>query len=607
LTTAPSWDLTSIFPEFDGPDYLAFRDNWHALVGDVGASIEDLGPLTADTVDAWADFMVSREKISTLRGHLGCFLGCLGAADARHDGVKAESDDLDVWDARVEGLDSRFIAAIKGADDDVWAAYLAHGKLDGLAHMLGRYKYQAGWSLPTDQELLATDLKVTGFHAWWGIYGQLTGTLEFDMETPQGTKRVPFAMKRSLMENPDAAVRKAAFVGSNREMERFAEVFAGGLNSIAGTRLTEQRWRGIDSHLEQPLESGAITRKTLDAMFGAVAERYEAPRRYLRIKARILGLDKLGFQDLSAPLPIPDRPPVDWGTARRNIEGAFESWHPDMGAFARKAFEKNWIEAEPRDGKRPGGFCTSSSQIEESRIYMTYNDTIGDVQTLAHELGHAYHNKAMRGLRKYARSYPMTLAETASTFAESVLCDTMIRDPKSTAIDRLVLLDTCLERHSAFLLNIPMRFLFEDRFYTARRSGTVSPTQLQEMMLQAQRETYADALDPEQMDPWFWASKLHFFITGVSFYNFPYTFGHLFSLGVLARAREVGPAFHDTYMALLRDTGQDKAEAVARKHLDVDLESKAFWLSCLDLVQDDLDAFEKALPLAFPDLDLKGL
>lgn len=607
MTTAPTWDLTALFPEFDGPAYRTFRDGWHTLVNEVHASIEALGPLSPQTLDRWADFMCARETISTQRGHLGCYLGCLSSADARDDGVKSQSDDLDVWDARVEGLDSRFIAAIKDADPKVWGALLTHEKLDGLAHMLGRYKHQAGWCLPTDQELLATDLKVTGFHAWWGVYGQLTGTLEFEMETPEGVKSVPFAMKRSLTENPDPAVRKAALIGSNREMERFSEVLAGGLNSIAGTRLTEQRWRGIASHLEEPLEAGAITQKTLDAMFDAVAERYEAPRRYLRIKARILGLDKLGFQDLSAPLPIPDRPPVRWEVARANIEGAFESWHPDLGGFARTAFSKNWIEAEPRDGKRPGGFCSSSSAIEESRIFMTYNDTIGDVQTLAHELGHAYHNKAMRGLRKYARSYPMTLAETASTFAESVLCDTMIRDPNSSPIDRLVLLDTCLERHSAFLLNIPMRFLFEDRFYTARREGTVSVSRLKELMLDAQRETYADVLDPNQMDPWFWASKLHFFITHVSFYNFPYTFGHLFSLGVLAMARKEGPSFHDTYLALLRDTGQAKAEVVAARHLGVDLESKDFWLSCLDLVQDDLDAFEQAVPLAFPDVDLKGL
>lgn len=607
MTTAPTWDLTSLFAEFDGPEYRAYRDAWHADVTAAVAHVETLAPLTADTLDTWADYMCTREALSTQRAHLGCYLGCLSAADARNDAVKSESDALDVWDAKIEGLDSRFIAAIKDADDDVWAKYLAHDKLQGLTHLLRRFKHQAGWALPTDQELLATDLKVTGFHAWWGVYGQLTGTLEFEMETPDGTKTVPFALKRSLMENPDASVRKAALVGSNREMARFSEVLAGGLNSIAGTRLTEQRWRGIESHLDEPLESGAITRKTLDAMFGAVADTYEVSRRYLRIKAAILGVNKLGFQDLSAPLPLPDREPVRWDKARADIEHAFDAWHPDFGAFARKAFAENWIEAEPRDGKRPGGFCTSSSSIEESRIYMTYNDTIGDVQTLAHELGHAYHNRAMRGLRRYARMYPMTLAETASTFAESVLCDTMLRDPNASAIDKLVILDTCLERHSSFLLNIPMRFLFEDRFYNARREGTVSVSQLNELMLEAQRETYGDVLDPEQMDPYFWASKLHFFITGVSFYNFPYTFGHLFSLGVLAMARKEGPAFHDTYMELLRQTGQDSAEAVARNVLGVDLESKAFWLSCIDLVKDDLEAFEKAVALAFPKVDLKAV
>jgi oligoendopeptidase F len=318
-------------------------------------------------------------------------------------------------------------------------------------------------------------------------------------------------------------------------------------------------------------------------------------------------MKNLGFQDLGAPLPVPDRDPVDWDGARRDIEKSFSEWHPDLGAFAKRAFEDRWIEAEMRDGKRPGGFCASSAQLEQSRIFMTFNDTVGDVMTLAHELGHAYHNKVMRGLRMYERRYPMTLAETASTFAESVLCGTMLADSGCDDVDRLVLLDTCMQRHQAFLLNIPMRFLFEDRFYTARRAGTVPASRLNELMLDAQRETYADTLDPEQMDPWFWASKLHFFITQVSFYNFPYTFGHLFSLGVYARAQKGGAAFHDTYVRLLRATGKDTAENIARDVLGVDLEAKDFWLECLDLVRQDLKAFEAAVPLVFDGIDLRGI
>jgi oligoendopeptidase F len=218
------------------------------------------------------------------------------------------------------------------------------------------------------------------------------------------------------------------------------------------------------------------------------------------------------------------------------------------------------------------------------------------VQTLAHELGHAFHSWVMRDLRPWAAQYPMTLAETASTFAETLLTDAILDAPETSDQLKAVMLDTRLEAAAAFMLNIPMRFHFEKRFYEERSAGEVSVSRLKELLLEAQRDSYGDTLNPAELDPMFWASKLHFYITEVSFYNFPYSFGFLFSLGVYARARKEGPEFFRKYEELLRLTGSDTAENVARRALGVDLETQDFWLDSIALVEEDMRRFEELIP-----------
>ena len=233
---------------------------------------------------------------------------------------------------------------------------------------------------------------------------------------------------------------------------------------------------------------------------------------------------------------------------------------------------------------------------------MTYQGALGDVATLAHELGHAFHSFVMRDMRPWARRYPMTLAETASTFAEQLVIDAVLSDPAASAEERAILLDGRMGDAAAYLLNIPMRFEFERSFYAEREKGEVPVSRLKELMCKAQRDVYGDALDPGRLDPWFWASKLHFYIAGLSFYNFPYTFGYLFSLGIVARAQQGGADFLSTYTRLLRLTGSHETEEVARLGLDVDLEAPDFWNESLDAIERDLGAFDEAVA----GLDLPG-
>lgn len=592
-TLTANWDLTPFFPVFDGPDYRKFRAQYAADIQSLIEKTPQLGPLS----ERWTDQLLAWEGLTSRAGHLMSYLECMRAADGRDEGVAREYASLHELLAEHKKLDVAMLDALRQASDADFARVAALEPLKEARYRLERLRHDARLRMSAELETLAADLEVNGFAAWGRLYDQLAGTLEFELAEADGSSRtVPMSLKNSLLESPDAAVRKAALQGSNRAWERVEHTVAAALNAIAGTRLTLYKRRGIGHFLEPALFDSAVSMKTLDAMMGAIAARYEVPRSYLRLKAKLLGKARLGFQDLSAPLPLKSQEKLTWEQARERIESVYGERYPALGDFCKHAFERRWIDYDPRPGKRPGGFCTSSEELRESRIFMTFNQTTGDVQTLAHELGHAFHSWVMRDLRPWQAQYPMTLAETASTFAETLLTDAIIEAPETSEALRALMLDTRLEAAAAFMLNIPMRFHFERRFYEERGAGEVSVSRLKELLLEAQRDAYGDTLDPEELDPLFWASKLHFYITDVSFYNFPYSFGFLFSLGVYARARKEGPEFFRKYEELLRLTGSDTAENVARRALGVDLESQEFWLDSIALVEEDLKRFEELVP-----------
>ena len=591
-----NWDMTPYFDTFDGAAFRAFREACRAQVAGLHVRVRELGALSASNVAGWAEVFCAREAMVVDLAHLWSYLHCLGSANTRDEGVQEARAAMSADDAEVDKLNALVYDALRDVDEEVFEALLAHPSMAGAGYELGRMRRRAASRMTRDQELLAAELSVDGLKAWGRLYDKLDGSLDFELAVPgRPARRVPMAWKRSLTQDPDAEVRKAALDGSNAAWASVAPSLVTSLNAIAGWRLTLGRWRGESHFMEPALFQSAISQEVLDAMLDAVAQRREVVWRYLKRKARLIGKPRLGFQDLSCPVPLESPQRLSWGEARARVEEAFERYEPELGEFARMAFEAGWIDSEPREGKRSGGFCSRSPLIKQTRIFMTYNHTMGDVQTLAHELGHAYHGWVMRDLRQMAQRYPMTLAETASMFAEAVLTDAVLDDPDTRAEERAVILDARLSRAATSLLNIPMRTLFEKAFYEERREGEVSLSRTKALMLDAQRVCYGDCLAEDEMDPWFWASKLHFFLTGTSFYNFPYTFGYLFSQGVFARARRQGPSFFDTYKTLLCRTGSVDPETLAREVLGVELSGPEFWLESMEIVEDDLRRFEEGL------------
>jgi oligoendopeptidase F len=600
MAAPPDWDMTPYFPEFDGSAYRKFRASLIADVANLLGEVRSAAPLSDETCSRWAALLVRLEEIASRSAHLHSYLGCLGAADARDEGIQCEAAAAAVLGAEISKIFVAVRAVFREVEGDVFGRLVGHPGLADAAHYLGRVRRRAEWSMSESLETLAADLGVTGISAWGRLYDQVSGKLEFELKPAgQAPRRLPVSMTRTLLEDASREVRTAALRGSNAAWEGIGDVAAACLNAIAGTRLELYRRRRVGHFLEPAVFDAGISRRTLDTMLEVVRSRWEVPRRYLRHKARILGVERLGFQDLMAPLPVETQARVSWEDARERVLSAFEGFYPELRDFAHAAFERRWIDYQPRPGKRPGGFCSTSKLIGQSRVFITYSGALGDVSTLAHELGHAFHAKVLADARLWACRYPMTLAETASTFAEQLVIDAVLESPDAGSEDRAAMLDSRMQDGSAFLLNIPMRFLFEKAVYEERAAGELTVSRLGELMAEAQRTCYGDCLSEDGLDSWFWASKLHFYLTGISFYNFPYTFGYLFSLGIFARAKREGPSFFPVYQKLLRMTGSDSAENLARSHLGVDLEAPDFWNASIDLIESDLVRFEQATGALF--------
>lgn len=596
-----NWDLTDYFPAFDGPEYRAFKDKLVQDIDTLTQRAAELPVLDADSAAEWEKIFLAYEDLAARLSHIGSYVGCLSSADARNEAYSREDAELDLLSARSAKLGVELKRALKDCEDAAFDAFCAQPGLEGTTHYLRRMRLDARRSMSAEKEVLAADLGVDGINAWGRLYDSVSGKLEFDMEYPDGrSERLPISQRRSLMGHADRRVRRAAFEKGNAAWATMEDVTGAALNAIAGTRLSLNRHRGVEHFLDIALFQASITRQTLDAMFAAIDAEIELPRRILGLKSQAQGTDGVAWYDLEAPLPLPEQEPVSWETCKTQVADAFSSAYPLLGQFVRDMYAKEWIEWEPRPGKRPGAFCTSTSYINQSRIYMTFNQATGDVRTLAHEAGHAFHSYILRDKRPFARRYPMTLAESASTFGEMLLTEGVLGADGISPAQKAAVLDLETAHGAVFLLDIPVRYRFEKRFHEERQQGEVSVSRLKELMVETQQEVFGPALDPAGTDPYFWASKLHFYITGVTFYNFPYTFGFLLSRGLFARFQQEGADFLPRYEDFLRLTGSAPAEEVARQSIGVDLEEPEFWRDAIRTLDTPLAQLEELLPAVLP-------
>ncbi|EKD81953.1 MAG: hypothetical protein ACD_39C01552G0002 [uncultured bacterium] len=588
------WDLTSYFKAFNSPEMKSFKVDMNGLISKLQKATAAMGTLDAKNQTEWEQLFLDYEQLTKKLSHYSSYVGCLHSADANNEDYARESAELDGISAEFSKIEINLKMGLKKASDRNFATFCKRKKFADITFHLTELRADAQKTMSSELENLAADLSVDGFSSWDRLYNTLAGKLSFDMHWPDGrVEKTPMAQCRSLMQDSDRKVRQAAFEHGNKAWEKVEDICASALNAISGTRLVLNRRRGFDHFLDVSLLQSRISRKTLDAMFQAIAECRPFIQKLGKAKAKALGQKKLAWYDCEAPLAIPSLNRYSWKECVAMVDKAFGRAYPELCTFFKEALSKKWVESEPREGKRPGAFCTGSLLTEESRVFMSYAGSLNDVSTLAHEIGHAFHSAQLRGLRPIKQGYPMTLAESASTFAEILLADGILTAPESSDAQKLSVLTGSINHGIAFLIDIPIRFNFEKAFHEERMHGEVSVSRFKSLMTEAMQNQFGELLEKDGANPFFWASKMHFYLTGVTFYNYPYTFGYLLSRGLFEMFKREGRKFLPKYQEFLRLSGSDMAQSVAQKALGADLEGTEFWKRAIMSHESDLAQFEK--------------
>lgn len=594
MTKGTVWNLDSYFKKFNSPEMKAFKKELKEGITSLQKTAAGLKTLDVSNQPKWEKVFLDFEQLLRKLSHFASYIGCLNAADAANEDYNRESAEIDGISAEFGKIVIFMKMGLKKANKKDFVTFVARKKLADVKFFLEEMRQDSQKTMSSELESLASDLSVDGFSSWDRLYSTISGKLTFEMHWPDGrVETLPMAQCRSVMQDADRRVRQAAFEHGNKAWEGVEDVCAASLNALAGTRLILNQKRGYDHFLDVALAQSRISRKTLDAMFQAIADCRPFIQKIGKAKAKALGQKKLAWYDCEAPLAIPELNRYNWDECIKMVDNAFGAAYPELQQYFRMALKNKWIESEPRKGKRPGAFCTGSLLTEESRVFMSFAGSMNDVSTLAHEIGHAFHSYQLNGLRPFLQEYPMTLAESASTFGEMVLADGILNDASVSDAQKLNVLTNTINHGIAFLIDIPIRFNFEKAFHEARMNGEVGVSQLKELMVKSMETQFGDLLERDGANPMFWASKLHFYISGVTFYNFPYTFGYLLSRGLFEMFRREGRAFLPKYQNFLKLSGSDMAHKVAKKAIKADLESADFWKQAIMSHEPELTMFEK--------------
>ena len=590
-TALPHWDMTPIFP---GLDTAEFEAGFQAVVAALDALTaafdanaimlrETPLPINADSVALFETILQQVNALGDQLHMLDAYITAFTTTDSRNALAQASASRLEQQMLRFSVLNTRLTAWLGGMD--IEALLAASPVAQAHAYALEKIAIQARHLMSPEEEALAAQLRLTGSNAWYKLYENFSSQIMVEVEVKGATKTLPMTAVRNLAYDADRGTRKAAYEAELAGWKRNAVPIAAALNSLKGEMLTLTEKRGWESPLEVALYNNNIDPTTLEAMMATAREAFPELRRYLYAKARALGVPTLAWYDLFAPLYADSRP-WDFGEARDFVLVQFGAFSVKMAGLARRAFEKGWIDAEPRAGKRGGAFCMWV-RGDESRVLSNFQPAYAGMATLAHELGHAYHNLQRSPCTFTQRRTPMTLAETASTF-----CETVVREAALAHADRreqIAILEASLQHSTQVIVDITSRFLFEQALFAQRKERELSAEELCALMSDAQKQTYGDGLDPEALHPYMWAVKPHYY--SATFYNFPYMFGHLFSLGLYARYQQDPDAFREAYDALLTATGMADAATLAGR-FGIDIRTPAFWRGSLDLVCEDINRFE---------------
>jgi len=593
----PRWDMTPYFPSLQSREFAAAQErlgadvermvalyDHHAVRG--GAPLE----LTDERVDAFVEVLDATNDVLERLRLLSAYISAFVTTDARDDAAASLASALQMQSARVRALSTRFDAWVAALDAEALIERSPAAR--DHAYPLRKAQQSAAHQMDEAQESLYSELALTGATAWNRLHGDVTSLLTADVAGADGSVRtLPITVVRNLATDADPGMRRGAYRAELAAWERVAVPCAAALNSIKGEANVVNARRAWPDPIAPVLHANSVDRGTFDAMQAAVVASLPDWHRYLRAKAHLLGSagarGGLPWWDLFAPVGDPSVAEISWVEASGTVAASFAAYSPALAGLARRAFDEGWIDAEAREGKRGGAFCMTTTG-GESRVLLNFGNTFDSVSTLAHELGHAYHNTTLAPRTPLQRATPMALAETASIFCETLLTQSVLASTAEPA-RQLAILDYDLQGACQVVVDIHSRFLFETEVFDRRRHRTIAAKELCELMLEAQRRAYGDGLDGDHLHPYMWAVKPHYYST--HFYNWPYTFGLLFGLGLYAAYQADPDRFRAGYDDLLSCTGLADAAGLAAR-FDIDVSGEEFWTSSLAVLARRIDQFE---------------
>ena len=596
----PRWDLSNVYPGLESEELKQ-------AVGRLKAGLDELdaylathqiargGPVPEGGPPAVAailnGYLDRTNPLLRLYLTLESYVYSFFSTDSYNTTARRLLSELEVLLVRLERQEVLFrgwVGTVAQQADLFRAALAEPGSTSEHVFYLEETARQSRYLMSPAEETLASELSLSGGRAWEKLQAVVTSQIKVPFERDGRLEDVPISVIQNLRTDPDGELRKRAYEAELAAWQSAREPLAACLNGIKGAANTLNRRRGRSDCLHQPLDQARIDRETLEAMMGAMQDSFPAFRRYFRHKARLLGKEALPWWDLFAPVGKPGKD-YSFAEARDLLFGQFGTFSDRLLAMTRRAFDRRWIDAEPRDGKQGGAFCMDILALEETRVLCNFDGSYDSVSTLAHELGHAYHSDCQAGKTPLQRDTPMTLAETASTLLETYITEAA-RARATDAQEELAILESSLIEAGQVVVDITSRYLFEKEVFERRADAELSADDFCEIMIRAQQATYGDGLDARYLNPYMWAWKSHYYSLGLSFYNFPYAFGLLFGLGLYAIYRERGEAFVADYEDLLRSTGEGTAADLAAR-FGIDIRRRAFWESSLGVITQRIDRY----------------
>ena len=594
--TLPRWDLAHVYPALDSRE---LAEDLSAFLSTVQEIEQHLTENATQPVRAGGPAVLSRaldrsidlfNRALMLSGTLEIYVDSIVATNSFDTAAARRLSELEIEQVRFRQAVTRFKAWVRSLGDSLAAALEQPGPAHAHAFFLRETAEQGAFLMSQPEEMLAAELSLSGANAWSKMQRTLTSQLTVEFTLHGALQKFPMPALINLRTHPEEPVRRRAYEAEIAEWEKLREPLAASLNGVKGSAVTLNRRRGRTDCLHAPIDQGRIDRATLMALLAAMQGSLPIFQKYFIAKARRMGKERLAWWDLFAPGGRTGSA-YGWKETRKFILENFGTFSPELRAYAERAFNANWIDAEPRAGKRGGAYCVGVPRVKESRILCNFDGTLEQVSTVAHELGHGFHNECAwrAGKTELQQTTPMTLAETASIMCESIVSHAVlarVTDPQ----EELAVLENALINDSQVIVDIYSRYLFEKEVMERRERSELSADDLCDIMDRAQAAAYGDALEGRSRHRYMWTWKPHYYITDLGFYNFPYAFGLLFGTGLYAIYQKRGSSFVPDYQALLSSTGEATAADLAGR-FGIDIRARAFWDDSIEIIRARIDRY----------------